>query len=140
MASLLRWTRSSPVRTFGIAAPQDARAEFCEPNGISYQARHLEITQVEEKIATLGMMTVMGQDLTNKSGKAKEIERSQGDAALMSVAMQAQDAIDTCIGFHAAYLGLATNAHCEVNRDFFPSGSAVMKWRRSSPCTTRLTR
>jgi hypothetical protein len=103
---------------FGIAAPQDARAEFCEPNGISYQARHLEITQVEEKIATLGMMTVMGQDLTNKSGKAKEIERSQGDAALMSVAMQAQDAIDTCIGFHAAYLGLATNAHCEVNRDF----------------------
>jgi hypothetical protein len=37
---------------------------------------------------------------------------------VMSVAMQTQDAIDTCIGFHAAYLGLATNAHCEVNRDF----------------------
>jgi hypothetical protein len=103
---------------FGIAAPQDARAEFCEPNGISYQARHLEITQVEEKIASLGMMAVMGQDTTNKSGKAKEIERSQGDAALMSVAMQTQDAIDTCIGFHAAYLGISTNAHCEVNRDF----------------------
>jgi hypothetical protein len=103
---------------FGIAAPQDARAEFCEPNGISYQARHLEITQVEEKIASLGMMAVMGQDTTNKSGKAKEIERSQGDAALMSVAMQTQDAIDTCLGFHAAYMGITTNAHCEVNRDF----------------------
>lgn len=103
---------------FGIAAPQDARAEFCEPNGISYQARHLEITQIEEKISSLGMMAIMGQDFSNKSGKAKEIERSQGDAALMSVAMQVQDAIDTCIGFHAGYLDISANAHCEVNRDF----------------------
>jgi hypothetical protein len=103
---------------FGIAAPLDARVEFSEPTGNSYQARAAELERIEQAIMKAGVMAIMGQNMSNQSGLAKELERSQGDSALMSIALQLQDLIDTCLLHHGNYLGIPDGAHCVVNRNF----------------------
>jgi hypothetical protein len=101
-----------------MAFPVDARAEFSEPTGTSYQARFTELDRIEKQIAELGLAAVLGQNMTNQAAESKSIDRSQGDAALMAVALGLQNLIDTCLRFHAAYLNLPTAGSSMVNNDF----------------------
>jgi hypothetical protein len=101
-----------------MAFPVDARAEFSEPAGTSYQARFTELDRIEKQIAELGLAAVLGQNMTNQAAESKSIDRSQGDAALMAVALGLQNLIDTCLRFHAAYLNLPTAGSSMVNNDF----------------------
>lgn len=101
-----------------MAFPVDARAEFAEPQGTSYQARFTELDRIEKQISELGLAAVLGQNMTNQAAEAKAIERSQGDAALMAVAMGLQNMIDTCLQFHAQYLNLPNPGSSMVNNDF----------------------
>ena len=100
------------------AFPSDARAEFAEPTGTSYEARFKQMDRIREEIAELGLAAVLGQNMTNQAAEAKAIDRSQGDAALMAVAMGVQDLVDQCLRFHADYLGLPESGSCMVNNDF----------------------
>jgi len=100
------------------AFPSDARAEFAEPTGTSYDARFKQLDRIKEQIAELGLAAVLGQNMTNQAAEAKAIDRSQGDAALQAVAIGLQDLVDQCLGFHAAYLGLPDGGSSAVNRDF----------------------
>jgi hypothetical protein len=101
-----------------MAFPVDARAEFTEPTGTSYQARFTELDRIEKQIAELGLAAVLGQNMTNQAAESKAIERSQGDAALQAVAIGLQNLIDSCLQFHAAYLNLPTAGSSMVNNDF----------------------
>jgi hypothetical protein len=74
--------------------------------------------RIEQAITKAGVMAIMGQNMSNQSGLAKQLERSQGDSALMSIALQLQDLIDTCLSHHGKYLGIPDGAHCVVNRNF----------------------
>lgn len=100
------------------AFPSDARAEFAEPTGTSYEARFKQLDRIRDAIAELGLAAVLGQNMTNQAAEAKAIDRSQGDAALQAVAIGLQDLVDKCLGFHAAYLGLPDGGSSAVNRDF----------------------
>ena len=100
------------------ALPADARAEFAEPVGTSYAARFNEIDRIEKQIAELGLAAVLGQNMTNQAAAAKAIDRSQGDAALQSVAIGLQNLIDSCLRYHAGFLNLPTYGSSNVNRDF----------------------
>jgi len=97
--------------------PVDARAEFIEPGGNSYDAqfRHQEL--IAQEIAQLGLATILPQKATAETATSKAIDRSQGDAALQVVALQLQDAIDVALELHAQYLG-TTPGSCELSRDF----------------------
>lgn len=101
-----------------MAFPVDARAEFTEPTGTSYQARFTELDRIEKQIAELGLAAVLGQNMTNQAAQSKAIDRSQGDAALMAVALGLQNLIDTCLQFHAQFLNLPTAGSSMVNNDF----------------------
>ena len=101
-----------------MAFPVDARAEFAEPQGTSYQARFTELDRIEKQIAELGLAAVLGQNMTNQAAEAKAIDRSQGDAALQAVAQGLQNLIDECLQFHAAFLNLPAPGSSAVNRDF----------------------
>jgi hypothetical protein len=101
-----------------MAFPVDARAEFSEPTGTSYQARFTELDRIEKQIAELGLAAVLGQNMTNQAAQSKAIDRSQGDAALMAVALGLQNLIDTCLQFHARFLNLPTAGSSMVNNDF----------------------
>ncbi|NBW39073.1 MAG: DUF4055 domain-containing protein [Cytophagia bacterium] len=100
------------------AFPSDARAEFAEPTGTSYEARFKQLDRIRDQIAELGLAAVLGQNMTNQAAEAKAIDRSQGDAALQAVAIGLQDLVDQCLSFHAAYLGLPDGGSSAVNRDF----------------------
>jgi hypothetical protein len=100
------------------AFPSDARAEFAEPTGTSYEARFKQLDRIQQQIAELGLAAILGQNMTNQAAEAKAIDRSQGDAALQAVAIGLQDLVDQCLSFHAAYLGLPDGGSSAVNRDF----------------------
>jgi hypothetical protein len=103
------------------AWPVDARAEFAEPTGTSYDARFNQLDRIKAEIAELGMAAVLGQNMTNQAAEAKAIDRSQGDAALQAVAIGLQDLLDTSMGFHAGFMNLADGGSSVVNRDFVSS-------------------
>jgi hypothetical protein len=97
--------------------PVDARAEFIEPGGASYDAQFRHQEQIAQQIAQLGLATILPQKATPETATAKAIDRSQGDAALQVVAQQLQDAIDSALELHSMYLGLPAGS-CELSRDF----------------------
>lgn len=104
-----------------IGAPVDARAEFAEPGGNSYQYQFQHLELIERQISQLGLAVIMGQQSFQESGYAKSIDRSQGDSVLMSVALQVQDLIDSCLDWHAQFLNLPAGGSSVVNRDFISS-------------------
>ena len=103
-----------------VALPVDARAEFSEPQGTSYQWQFKHLEEIERQINQLGLAAILGQKAAAESGLSKAIERSQGDAALMTVALQLQDLIDNCLRYHAAFLNLPAESagSSAINRDF----------------------
>jgi hypothetical protein len=101
-----------------IALPQDARVEFVEPAGQSFQARFQQLEKIEQQINQLGLAAIIGQKMAAETASAKAIDRSQGDSALMNVALQLQDLIDNCLKFHADYLGIGDPGSSMVNTDF----------------------
>lgn len=101
-----------------IALPQDARVEFVEPAGISFEARFKQLDRIEAQINQLGLAAILGQKMAAETAASKSIDRSQGDSALMNVALQLQDLIDNCLKFHATYLGIGEAGNSMVNTDF----------------------
>ena len=107
---------AGPGEAFSL--PSDARAEYVEPAGNSYDAQFRRLEQIESQINELGLAAVVGAKLVGETAEAKRIDRSQGDATMMQVAMQMQDMIDNCLRFHADYLQESQAGSTLVNRDF----------------------
>ena len=101
-----------------MALPVDARVEFTEPAGSSYASQFQQLERIEQQINQLGLAAVMGQKLSAETAASKAIDRSQGDAALMTVALQIQDLLDNCLRFHSAFLGIPNSGRSMVNTDF----------------------
>jgi hypothetical protein len=101
-----------------FALPLDARAEYVEPAGNSYDAQFRRLEQIESQINELGLAAVVGAKLVGETAEAKRIDRSQGDSTMMVVAQQMQDMIDNCLRFHADYLQESQAGSSLVNRDF----------------------
>jgi len=101
-----------------FALPSDARAEYVEPAGNSYDAQFRRLDQIVSQINELGLAAVMGAKLSAETAESKRIDRSQGDSTMMVVAQQMQDMIDNCLRFHADYLQESQAGSSLVNRDF----------------------
>ena len=101
-----------------MALPADAKAQYIEPEGNSYDAQFRRLDQIASQINELGMAAVLGQKLSAETAEAKRIDRSQGDSAMMVVAQQMQDMIDNCLVFHGQYLQDNNPGSSFVNRDF----------------------
>jgi hypothetical protein len=99
-------------------APVDARAEFLEPGGTSYDYQFRHLDQIEQQINQLGLAAVIGQKMAAETAMSKSIDRSQGDAALQVVAHQLQDMIDNCLRYHGAFYGDTSPGTCQISRDF----------------------
>jgi hypothetical protein len=97
--------------------PVDARLEYVEPAGNSYQYQFKHLEEIERQINQLGVAAILGQQGFQESGVAKAIDRSQGDAPLMRVAQSLQDLIDNCLRLHGLYLG-QDGGSSMVDRDF----------------------
>lgn len=100
------------------ALPSDARVEFVEPAGASFEARFKQLDRIEQQISQLGLAAILGQKASAETAASKAIDRSQGDASLMVVAMQLQDMLDNLIRFHADFLNIPANGRSVINTDF----------------------
>lgn len=98
--------------------PSDAKAEFIEPQGTSYEYQFRHLNEIEAQINRLGVATILGQKMAAETEASKAIDRSQGDANLSTIAQALQDCVDNCLRFHAAYLGEQSPGNSIVNRDF----------------------
>ena len=107
---------AGPGEAFSL--PSDARAEYVEPAGNSYDAQFRRLDQIVSQINDLGLAAVMGAKLSAETAESKRIDRSQGDSTMMVVAQQMQDLIDNCLRFHADYLQESQAGSSLVNRDF----------------------
>jgi hypothetical protein len=101
-----------------FALPADARAEYVEPAGNSYDAQFRRLDQIVSQINELGLAAVMGAKLSAETAESKRIDRSQGDSTMMVVAQQMQDMIDNCLRFHADFMQESQAGSSLVNRDF----------------------
>ena len=101
-----------------FALPTDARGEYLEPAGNSYDAQFRRLDQIVSQINDLGLAAVMGAKLSAETAESKRIDRSQGDSTMMVVAQQMQDLIDNSLRFHADYLQESQAGSSLVNRDF----------------------
>jgi hypothetical protein len=101
-----------------LALPADARSEYIEPSGNSYNAQFQRLDQIAQQINELGLAAVLGQKLSAETAEAKRIDRSQGDSTMMVIAQQMQDLIDNCLSFHAQYMQQSQVGSSFINRDF----------------------
>jgi hypothetical protein len=101
-----------------LALPAEARSEYIEPSGNSYNAQFQRLDQIAQQINELGLAAVLGQKLSAETAEAKRIDRSQGDSTMMVIAQQMQDLIDNCLSFHAQYMQQSQVGSSFINRDF----------------------
>ena len=101
-----------------LSLPTEARSEYIEPSGNSYNAQFQRLDQIAQQINELGLAAVLGQKLSAETAEAKRIDRSQGDSTMMVIAQQMQDLIDNCLTFHAQYMQQAQAGMSFINRDF----------------------
>lgn len=102
-----------------LALPSDARGEYIEPGGSSFDYQFQRLELLEKQINELGLSAVLGQKMGVETAEAKRIDRSQGDSTMHLVAQNVQDLIDNCLRFHGEYLGMPEGAGSSVvNRDF----------------------
>jgi hypothetical protein len=101
-----------------LALPSEARSEYIEPSGNSYDAQFKQLDRIAEQINALGLASILGSKLSAETAEAKRIDRSQGDSTMMVVAQQMQDLIDNCLRFQAEYMQEANAGSSLVNRDF----------------------
>jgi len=101
-----------------FALPTDARGEYLEPSGNSYDAQFRRLDQIVSQINELGLAAVMGAKLSAETAESKRIDRSQGDSTMMVLAQQMQDMIDNCLRFHADFMQESQAGSSLVNRDF----------------------
>ena len=101
-----------------IAFPADGRAEYIAPGSDAFASQFQRLDQIEKQINELGLSAVLGQKLSAETAEAKRLDRSQGDSTMMVIAQNMQDMIDSCLQFHAEFLGDRQPGSSYVNRDF----------------------
>lgn len=104
-----------------LALPVDARLQYIEPGGTSYQYQFQHLEMIRHQINELGVATILGQKAVAESGLSQSIQRSQGDAQLMQVGIQLQDLVDNCLQMHGELRGIQQAGAAVVNREFVES-------------------
>lgn len=101
-----------------LALPVDAKINYVEPGGTSYQYQFQHLEMIRQQINELGVATILGQKAVAESGISQSIQRSQGDAQLMQVGIQLQDLVDNCLQMHGELRGIPQAGAAVVNREF----------------------
>lgn len=104
----------------GIDIPLGGDLKYVEHAGSALAATDKELTQIEGRMAALGLAMLQQDTRAAETAEAKRIDKADQDSALASSARSLQDAIEEAMSFHAEFLGqdTYTNGSVLVNRDF----------------------
>lgn len=101
-----------------VGLPKDSEIGFIEHSGSAIGAAQTEITKSKENIATLGLLLLSGQPTAERTATESVLDYEAESSELAGMVRGAEDGFETCLMYHAAYLGLPTGGSVEMNADF----------------------
>lgn len=89
----------------GLNLPANATATYMEPQGNSLKAAREDLQDVRGEMAALGLSSLEGRPQVAATATETVIDFAQESSEMASIARSLSDALELCLGFHAAYLG-----------------------------------
>lgn len=105
------------ARSVFMAAPE-AKAMMLETSGQSLGASRQELADIEERMAALGLATLVKQGRTQRTATESHTDKQESDSQLAAMARGLRDSLEEALRIHAAYYREASGGSVEVSRDF----------------------
>lgn len=87
--------------------PSDGAIEYVSHDGKALEATRHAIVDVEQRMAQTGLSIMSQRSDSNITATEKKIDQSERTSELSTMARSLKDCIESCLGFHAQYLGVA---------------------------------
>lgn len=100
-----------------ISSPE-ARAEWSVATIAAFQPLSERIDTIESQMTILGLQTLATPKNVGESAEAKRLDRVQSDSIMAVAAQFLQNALNSALYFHSAFLGENKAPTCQVSRDF----------------------
>lgn len=98
---------------------KDGSASYLEVQGASLQESREELTDIERRMATLGLSQLMSETRSAETATSKRIDKSESDSQLGSSARNLQDALELAMQIHAEWRDIDTDGgSVTVNMEF----------------------
>lgn len=99
------WNMLAVGAGFGIKLPQGADAKYMEPAGASLEVARQDLQDVRAEMAALGLSVLAAKPDVATTATENVINFAQESSELETIARSLKDCLETCLGFHAQYLG-----------------------------------
>lgn len=105
---------------FGMALPTGAVMDYAEPKGKSLPESRNNLKDIETLMAVLGLAMLQADTRHAETAKARQLDKSEKDSALMVVARSLREGIEEAFDFMAVWMGIndGDGGKVAVNKDF----------------------
>ena len=100
------WNILAAGSGYGIKLPGGASASYMEPQGNALQESREDLAELRGEMAALGLSTLQARPQVAATATESVIDFTQESSELETIARSAADCFESCLGFHARYLGL----------------------------------
>lgn len=97
-----------------MRVPENGDFWFAEPAGTSFQPTSEEIDKTESRMARIGLSLLEPKAPQPTTATQNLLDHVKEESELATWVKSLADAIERCLGFHAAYLGLPSGGSVEI--------------------------
>jgi hypothetical protein len=101
-----------------IITSEGGKAQYMEPRGYALGESRAELQDIEQRMGSLGLAMLQRDTRASETAEAKRMDRAAGDSQLARAARSLQDCLESCLYFHATWMGLPDGGSVDVNRDY----------------------
>jgi len=102
----------------GVILPEGGSAVYLEPKGNALSHGRLQIQDIEQRMAALGLAMLQRQTRSAETAQAKMIDKAESDSALASAARGLEDGLNECLRLTAMWMKIDGGGEVNVNFDF----------------------
>jgi hypothetical protein len=105
--------------SIGMALPDhQAKAQWVETTGAAYEATRLELQDIEQRMAALGLALLVRKDGTERTAEQSRNERAEHDSELAKYAHASEEAFNETLSLHAKWMNLDEGGTVAFSTDF----------------------
>lgn len=105
--------------SIGMALPDpEADASWKETSGNAFEATRLELQDIEQRMAALGLSLLVRKDATQRTAEQSRNERAEHDSELAKFAHASEEALTEALKLHAMWMGLESGGTVSLSTDF----------------------
>lgn len=101
-----------------ILPNHEANAQWVETSGAAYEATRLELQDIEQRMAALGLSLLVRKDGTERTAEQSRNERAEHDSELAKFAHASEEAFNEALALHAQWMGLPAGGSVSLSTDF----------------------